>query len=147
MCQLYSIPELLFDIPSDAFRPRPKVTSSMVLLRFQKHPRVSEVHPAHLREVVRAAFQQRRKQLRNSLRNLVASNAADAISEELAVSRPEQLEPTVFIDITAHIFGKQMDSNVPKAQMVQPSMVYGAHGRKKARSAEHTEAISENALG
>jgi 16S rRNA (adenine1518-N6/adenine1519-N6)-dimethyltransferase len=61
--------EILFDVPPGAFTPPPKVTSSIVQLR----PRVPQPEgPAleALERVVAAAFGQRRKMLRSSLKSL-----------------------------------------------------------------------------
>jgi 16S rRNA (adenine1518-N6/adenine1519-N6)-dimethyltransferase len=60
---------ILFDIPPAAFTPPPKVTSSVVSLR----PRAEPLHPAPLdalERVTAAAFGQRRKMLRQSLKTL-----------------------------------------------------------------------------
>ncbi len=59
----------LFDIPPSAFVPRPKVTSSVVQLIPRRGP-VAPADLADLQAVVRAAFSQRRKMLRSSLKNL-----------------------------------------------------------------------------
>jgi 16S rRNA (adenine1518-N6/adenine1519-N6)-dimethyltransferase len=57
-----------FDVPPRAFTPPPKVTSSVVHLRPRAHPLACD--PAVLERVVAAAFGQRRKMLRQSLRSL-----------------------------------------------------------------------------
>jgi 16S rRNA (adenine1518-N6/adenine1519-N6)-dimethyltransferase len=57
-----------FDVPPRAFTPPPKVTSSVVHLRPRVHPLACD--PAVLERVVAAAFGQRRKMLRQSLRSL-----------------------------------------------------------------------------
>ena len=59
----------LFDIAPGAFTPPPKVTSTVVQLR----PRAAPLHPADravLERVTAAAFGQRRKMLRQSLKSL-----------------------------------------------------------------------------
>ena len=61
--------ERLFDLPPGAFRPPPRVTSSVVRLT----PRPDQPGPLlrrAMRDVTRAAFGQRRKMLRSSLRGL-----------------------------------------------------------------------------
>jgi 16S rRNA (adenine1518-N6/adenine1519-N6)-dimethyltransferase len=61
----------LFDIPPAAFTPPPKITSTVVQLR----PRATPLHPADratLERVTAAAFGQRRKMLRQSLKSLTA---------------------------------------------------------------------------
>lgn len=57
----------LFSIPPSAFRPRPKVVSSYVEFSFYERPPVEVPDEALLFRVVRAAFAQRRKTLRNTL--------------------------------------------------------------------------------
>lgn len=86
-------PRILFDIPARAFTPAPKVTSSLVRLV----PRAAPLAPAEkstLERVTAAAFGQRRKMLRSSLKQLgvpverllaAVGIAATARAEELAV--------------------------------------------------------------
>jgi 16S rRNA (adenine1518-N6/adenine1519-N6)-dimethyltransferase len=59
----------LFDIAPTAFVPPPKVTSSLVRLTPRLHP--LPVALADLERVTAAAFGQRRKMLRQSLKTLV----------------------------------------------------------------------------
>lgn len=65
-CQYHAHTELLFDVPPDCFLPAPKVTSS-VLRMVPKAPPDEVDDEAHFFRVVRAAFAQRRKTLRNAL--------------------------------------------------------------------------------
>jgi 16S rRNA (adenine1518-N6/adenine1519-N6)-dimethyltransferase len=60
--------KILFDIPSSAFVPRPKVTSSLVRLVPRSAPLPCD--RAQLERVTAAAFGQRRKMLRQSLKSL-----------------------------------------------------------------------------
>ena len=87
--------KILFDIPARAFTPPPKVTSSVVRLV----PRAEPLAPATksvLERVTGAAFGQRRKMLRSSLRSLgvpvamllaAAGVAGTARAEELSVAQ------------------------------------------------------------
>lgn len=60
--------EHLFDVPGDAFRPAPKVTSSFVRMR-PLHPVPKPARdPAMFAKIVAAAFSTRRKTLRNALK-------------------------------------------------------------------------------
>ncbi|MBI2708010.1 MAG: ribosomal RNA small subunit methyltransferase A, partial [Proteobacteria bacterium] len=70
MCQAYAHIKKLFDLPPGAFLPPPKVTSTVVQLT----PIVSRETPAWevLEKVVKAAFSQRRKMLRSSLRGVLS---------------------------------------------------------------------------
>ena len=64
---------LLFDIQPSAFVPPPKVTSTVVRLMPRPAP-LCAADPAALAKVVAAAFGQRRKMLRGSLRTLSADS-------------------------------------------------------------------------
>lgn len=59
---------ILFDIPPSAFVPRPQVTSSVV--RLVPSPSLLPCNRATLERVTQAAFGQRRKMLRQSLKSL-----------------------------------------------------------------------------
>jgi 16S rRNA (adenine1518-N6/adenine1519-N6)-dimethyltransferase len=86
--------KILFDIPARAFTPPPKITSSVVRLV----PRAAPLAPAEkpvLERVTAAAFGQRRKMLRSSLKSLgvpvepllaAANIAPTARAEELSVA-------------------------------------------------------------
>ncbi len=59
--------ELLFDVPPSCFVPQPKVTSSVIRLTRRETPPVPVKDEALLFQVIRAAFNQRRKTLPNAL--------------------------------------------------------------------------------
>ena len=65
--------QIVFDVPPSAFVPAPKVTSSVVHFRPQPEPLPCAV--AALERVTQAAFGQRRKMLRQSLKSLGADTA------------------------------------------------------------------------
>lgn len=60
--------KILFDVPPEAFTPPPKVTSSVIQLRPRAEPEPASL--AALERVTAAAFGQRRKMLRQSLKSL-----------------------------------------------------------------------------
>ena len=62
-------PRRLFDLPPKAFVPAPKVTSSVVHFDVLDEP-IAPANFKTLQEVVQAAFGQRRKMLRSSLKSL-----------------------------------------------------------------------------
>jgi 16S rRNA (adenine1518-N6/adenine1519-N6)-dimethyltransferase len=71
MVQYHCDVELLFDVPPAAFHPPPKVQSSIVRLTpYHEYPYPAQDY-ALFSDVVRHAFNMRRKTLRNSLRELV----------------------------------------------------------------------------
>jgi 16S rRNA (adenine1518-N6/adenine1519-N6)-dimethyltransferase len=71
MVQLVAQPRIAFSVPPDAFRPRPKVDSAVVVIEPFAPPPLAEAERRAVRRVVRAAFSQRRKQLGNALHPLV----------------------------------------------------------------------------
>jgi 16S rRNA (adenine1518-N6/adenine1519-N6)-dimethyltransferase len=87
---------LAFDIPPQAFVPAPKVTSTVV----QLVPRAVPLAPcdqALLERVTAAAFGQRRKMLRQSLKSLGGDTAAlIAAAEIVATARAEELSVEQF---------------------------------------------------
>jgi 16S rRNA (adenine1518-N6/adenine1519-N6)-dimethyltransferase len=64
---LWAEASLEFTVPAHAFRPVPRVESAVVRLEVATAPRVPVASPTAFRRVVRAAFAQRRKMLRNTL--------------------------------------------------------------------------------
>jgi 16S rRNA (adenine1518-N6/adenine1519-N6)-dimethyltransferase len=69
LVQWLAEPKILFDLPPPAFVPPPKVTSSVVLLTPRATPLAPAARPA-LERITAAAFGQRRKMLRSSLKPL-----------------------------------------------------------------------------
>jgi 16S rRNA (adenine1518-N6/adenine1519-N6)-dimethyltransferase len=67
--QWRTAPRILFDVHRSAFTPPPKVTSSLVRFELLPQPR-GDASTALLERVTAAAFGQRRKMLRSSLKSL-----------------------------------------------------------------------------
>ena len=80
LARYFSEPEVLFGIPARAFLPPPRVDSALVRFRLkrpeERAPRATD--EKLLKAVIRAAFAQRRKALKNSLGALVGAEAAAA---------------------------------------------------------------------
>jgi 16S rRNA A1518/A1519 N6-dimethyltransferase RsmA/KsgA/DIM1 with predicted DNA glycosylase/AP lyase activity len=111
--QLYSRPRKVFNIPPSVFFPKPKVDSALVSLDFTKpHPRLHTVDGNHLRKVLSAAFRQRRKMIRQSLKDLALLEGLQ-ISDKWATKRPEELRPEQFIDLTLDLFGGSFAPTLP----------------------------------
>jgi 16S rRNA (adenine1518-N6/adenine1519-N6)-dimethyltransferase len=67
--QLYTSPKIVMRVPPEAFHPRPKVESAVVRFEILEHPRVAIEDEGFFKQVVKAAFAQRRKTLLNALRS------------------------------------------------------------------------------
>ncbi len=65
--QVYAEASLLFDVPPEAFVPKPKVVSSVVLLETRSAPAIEAGERAAFFRLVTAGFAQKRKTVLNSL--------------------------------------------------------------------------------
>ena len=65
--------EKLFKVPSGAFNPAPKIDSAIVQLTPHSRADLSVDDSQHFATIVKAAFAQRRKTLRNNLKGLVSA--------------------------------------------------------------------------
>jgi 16S rRNA (adenine1518-N6/adenine1519-N6)-dimethyltransferase len=85
--------ESLFDVGPGAFKPPPKVWSSVVRLTVRPEPAfaVSE----HFAAVVSSAFSHRRKTLRNALRGVVTAQQIESCDVD-PNARPETIAPEAF---------------------------------------------------
>jgi 16S rRNA (adenine1518-N6/adenine1519-N6)-dimethyltransferase len=92
---------ILFDIDPRAFTPPPKVTSSVVSLVPRPNPLPADT--ATLERVTAAAFGQRRKMLRQSLKSLgVDVNALLDMSGIAGTSRAEEIDVAGFVALTGN---------------------------------------------
>jgi 16S rRNA (adenine1518-N6/adenine1519-N6)-dimethyltransferase len=93
--------EALFDVGPGAFRPPPRVQSSIVRLTpHASPPFVIADHDVYAR-VVAAAFAQRRKTLRNALKTIMTADAIERANVDPG-ARGETLSPAEFAALAAH---------------------------------------------
>ena len=104
LAQWRSSAKILFDVSRSAFVPPPKITSSIVRLEPLSAP-VAAAPLADLEKVTAAAFGQRRKMLRQSLKGLAADAEERMRAAGIApTARPEQLSVAEFASL-ARQFG------------------------------------------
>lgn len=91
--------EYLFTVHENVFNPPPKVKSAVIRL---KRNNVKELgcDEKMFVTVVKQAFNQRRKTLRNSLRSMIP---AEIIDNEIFNKRPEQLSVAEFVDLVRQL--------------------------------------------
>eukprot|EP00178_Gracilaria_changii_P007788 TRINITY_DN242_c0_g6_i1.p1 TRINITY_DN242_c0_g6~~TRINITY_DN242_c0_g6_i1.p1 ORF type:complete len:347 (+),score=50.59 TRINITY_DN242_c0_g6_i1:85-1125(+) len=121
--QLYARPQLLFSVPNTAFYPVPKVTSAMVQLQFEAHEQFDRQNvPLNraLRTVVRTAFNQRRKRLRNCLKTLCNGRE---LPNGWDLKRPEELHPIEFLQLTQFLYPDGMKED-PDRKTKSPHAVW-----------------------
>lgn len=102
LVQAYYTPSVLFYVKPGSFSPPPKVQSAVIsLTRYRTE--VEGVPYQVLRQVVKMAFSQRRKKLRNTLMPLIHE---DILREAgLADQRPEQISVEQFIALAKVVVG------------------------------------------
>lgn len=96
MVQYHCRVEHLFNVGPGAFNPPPKVDSAIVRLTPFAEPPHPARDPKLLERVVREAFNQRRKTLRNTLKQLLPNEAIEAAGVDGGL-RPEQLDLAAFV--------------------------------------------------
>ena len=90
MVQYYCAVEDLFDVPPGSFDPAPKVDSAIVrLIPHKQLPYVAH-NVKTLETLVNVSFQQRRKTLRNSLKQLLTTGQMESLPVDLSL-RPEEI--------------------------------------------------------
>lgn len=100
--QYYTCPKILFTISSSCFRPKPKVDSAFLELKVLPEPSVKVSDEELFFKIIRAAFNQRRKTLRNSLEDIISKDNLERffIKNNLNSNiRPEQLSLKYFADL------------------------------------------------
>jgi 16S rRNA (adenine1518-N6/adenine1519-N6)-dimethyltransferase len=103
--------EYLFTVPPTVFNPPPKVQSAVICMRRNG---VSEIgcNERLLTRLVKQAFQQRRKMLRVSLRQLLDVQQPEVqafFQQDMMTMRPEQLSIPQFVELTnavAHVMAQ-----------------------------------------
>ncbi|MFD2551679.1 16S rRNA (adenine(1518)-N(6)/adenine(1519)-N(6))-dimethyltransferase RsmA [Bizionia sediminis] len=97
LTQAFYTASYLFTVPPNVFNPPPKVDSGVLVLKRKENIQLP-CNEKLFFQVVKQAFQQRRKTLRNSLKsyNLSHNLKANSIFDK----RPEQLSVTAFLELT-----------------------------------------------
>jgi 16S rRNA (adenine1518-N6/adenine1519-N6)-dimethyltransferase len=69
MMQVFFEVESMFVVPKESFEPQPKIESAILYLKTRTEPLVKNLKP--LEEIVKVAFSQRRKTLKNCLKSII----------------------------------------------------------------------------
>ena len=67
--------ELMFVVPKESFDPQPKIESAILYLKTKNEPLVQNLRP--FEEIVKIAFSQRRKTLKNCLKSVLNQSQTD----------------------------------------------------------------------
>lgn len=99
MVQYYCQTECLFEVPPESFDPQPKVDSAIVRLQpYQTIPFIAD-NIQHLSQLVNLAFQQRRKTLRNTLKQLIDTDTIETLDINTRL-RPENLSVEDYVNLS-----------------------------------------------
>jgi 16S rRNA (adenine1518-N6/adenine1519-N6)-dimethyltransferase len=96
MLQAYCRVTPLFKVPPGAFRPPPKVDSAVVRMVPRLPSEIAVLDPKRFANVVRAAFGQRRKTLRNALQGVATTEMIEAAGIR-PDTRAEQVDVPAFV--------------------------------------------------
>lgn len=102
MLQYHCTVEHLFDVPPEAFDPKPKVDSAVVRLVPHRTSPFEEVAVARLEYLVANAFAMRRKTLNNNLKGLITSEQLGALDID-GGKRPEQISVSEYVQLAKFI--------------------------------------------
>lgn len=103
LAQCYYDIEYLFDVPASCFTPPPKVISGVIRLTRNRNPyAISD--EKKFKNFVKAAFNQRRKTLRNGLKSMFPANM---LQDDIFNKRAEQLSVAQFVTLFETLQNKQ----------------------------------------
>ena len=102
LMQYYFEVQPLFTLGPNSFKPAPKVDSSFVRLTPRHSIQHVVVNANNFKAVVANAFQQRRKTLRNALKNLISAEQLKSLGIEPTL-RAENLTVDQFVIISNHL--------------------------------------------
>ena len=94
--------EYLFTVDENVFNPPPKVKSAVIRMTRNKTQKL-DCDEVLFKRVVKSVFNQRRKMLRVSLRQLFNKDnmpSADFFAQDVMTRRPEQLSVQEFVELT-----------------------------------------------
>jgi len=98
----YCFAKILFEIKRNSFKPAPNVDSCFLSLKFRERPPVSVRNEEALFKLIRTAFNQRRKTLRNSLEGKVSQEKLNNYFLKAEIDknvRPEDLSLEQFANL------------------------------------------------
>jgi len=96
LLQAYYDIEYLFTVDEGVFDPPPKVKSAVIRLIRNEKQRLN-CDEKRFKQIVKMAFNQRRKMLRKSLKSLLSDSNKE---HEMLTKRPEQLSVADFVELT-----------------------------------------------
>ncbi len=100
IAELYTNPKIVLNVSPGSFVPRPKVNSTLVYFEILKKPRFDHNH-AKLKLIIDAAFNQKRKMVRSSLKKVFPN--VELALKKVGIDktkRPQSIELKSFCDLS-----------------------------------------------
>ena len=111
MLQYFFEMEHLIDVPPESFDPAPKVDSAVVRMI----PLPGRIGVAqdfeHFAKLVKQAFHQRRKTIRNNLKELAGDEDLQAVGID-PQDRAEHIAPELYVKLSNYLAGKCLSEKV-----------------------------------
>ncbi|EMS2398377.1 16S rRNA (adenine(1518)-N(6)/adenine(1519)-N(6))-dimethyltransferase RsmA, partial [Neisseria gonorrhoeae] len=105
MLQYFFDMELLIDVPPESFDPAPKIDSAVVRMIPVKH-RIGKADDfEHFAKLVKLAFRQRRKTIRNNLKELADDDDLQAVGIS-PQDRAEHIAPEKYVALSNYLADK-----------------------------------------
>ena len=98
--ELYTNPKMVLNVSPGSFVPRPKVNSALVYFEILKKPRFDH-NQAKLKLIIDAAFNQKRKMVRSSLKKVFPN--IELVLKKVGIEktkRPQSIELKSFCDLS-----------------------------------------------
>jgi 16S rRNA (adenine1518-N6/adenine1519-N6)-dimethyltransferase len=113
-CQYVGTPQILFTVSPNAFYPKPRVDSAIVILTFSPQKPPGSEEESLLRQIVRGTFGKRRKTLRNGLKSIGIDEKILRECEFDLDLRPEALTIEDYVSLTRSLMmlGVNVDSMI-----------------------------------
>lgn len=110
MAQYYCRAMPVLEVPPECFKPAPKVNSAVVRLMPRALDERFDLNPAMLSNVCHQAFNQRRKTLRNSLKQLVTEQELIDLDMD-PTTRAERVPLQSYFRLSQYLSNKQAEQN------------------------------------
>lgn len=105
MLQYFFDMEMLIEVPPESFNPAPKVDSAVVRMIPVENRIGKAENFKHFSDLVRDAFHQRRKTIRNNLKEIASDDDLQAVGI-LPQQRAEEIAPDTYVKLSNYLVNK-----------------------------------------
>lgn len=105
MLQYFFDMEMLIEVPPESFDPAPKVDSAVVRMIPQFNRIGTAENFKHFSDLVRDAFHQRRKTIRNNLKGIASDDDLQAVGIQ-PQQRAEEIAPELYVKLSNYLINK-----------------------------------------